>query len=96
MDLQIKQHGVFPTPIKIFNDYIYENIKDKINDYVFVDMFCGSGNLILPILEHIEKDKRVEYFKEHIFMFDILEKEVKSAIKNSMNYGIPEDVAKEN
>jgi hypothetical protein len=91
-----KKYGIFLTPIEIFEKYIYDNIKDKINDYVFVDFFCGSGNLILPILNHIPRENRNEYFKNHIFLFDILDNQVETAIKNAINLGIDESIAREN
>ena len=93
---KIKQYGVFLTPVDIFEKYIFDNIKNYLNDFVFVDFFCGTGNLILPILNHIDADKRVDYFKNHIFMFDILQEQVDIAIKNAKIYGIPENLAKEN
>jgi hypothetical protein len=39
--------------------------------------------LILPILEFIEKKNRVEYFKNHIFLFDIQDELVNKAIENA-------------
>ena len=93
---QTKQYGVFPTPIEIFENYIFGLIKDKINDFVFMDLFCGSGNLVLPILGHIDSDKRIDYFKDHIFMFDVLQEQVDKSIENAKKYGIPENIAREN
>ncbi len=89
-------YGEHLTPINVFKDYILPEIKDKLYDYRWVDLFCGEGNLILPILELIPTDKRVEFFKEHIFLFDIQEEMVEKSIFNATKYGIPEDVARQN
>ena len=95
-DSNKKKYGLFLTPVEVFNNYIYKNIKDKINDYVFVDFFCGNGNLVLQILNHIQLEKRNEYFKNHIFLFDIIQNQVEIAIKNAVNLGIDEAIARQN
>jgi type I restriction-modification system DNA methylase subunit len=61
-----------------------------------VDLFAGEGNLILPILKHIPYEKREDYFKNHIFLFDIQESMVQKCIENAQFYGISEDLAKNN
>jgi len=95
-DSKTKKYGLFLTPVEVFNKYIYDYIKDKTNDYVFVDFFCGSGNLVLPILDHISPAQRNEYFKNHIFLFDILQSQVEIAIKNAVNLGVNETTARQN
>ncbi len=89
-------YGEHLTPIKIFKDFILPMIKDKIREYRWVDLFAGEGNLILPILDLIPKNERIEFFKEHIFLFDVQEIMIKKAIQHSINYGIPEEIAKQN
>jgi hypothetical protein len=64
--------------------------------YKFVDLFGGEGNLILSILNHIPKDKRVEYFRKHLFLFDIQQDIVEKAITKAQSYGIPREIALEN
>ena len=91
-----KKYGLFLTPVEVFDKYIYDYIKDKINDYAFVDFFCGSGNLVLPLLNHIPLEKRNEYFKSHIFLFDILQNQAEIAIKNAVNLGVDEATARQN
>jgi hypothetical protein len=89
-------YGEHLTSINIFKDYILPEIKDKLYNHRWVDLFCGEGNLILPILELIPPDERVEFFKEHIFLFDIQEEMVEKSISHATKYGIPEDVARQN
>ena len=91
--LKRKIYGAYETPIDIFWKHIYPEIKDILWEYIWVDLFCGSGNLILPILEDIEKDERVSFFEDHIYCFDILPEMVKMAIKRAVDYGIPKDIA---
>ena len=91
-----RDYGVHLTSSQIFKRYIFPEIKEYLYDYVFVDLFCGEGNLILPILEFIPQEKRKEYFERHIFLFDIQKEMVEKSIKNAKNYGIPEEVAAKN
>jgi hypothetical protein len=88
--------GQHYTPENIFNEFILPEIKDKLYDYKFVDMFGGEGNLILPILNHIPEDKRIEYFKNHLFLFDIQQDVVKKTVEKAQSYGIPREIALEN
>jgi len=84
------------TSEDVFNEFIFPEIKDNLYDYKFVDLFGGEGNLILPILKNIPEDKRIEYFRKHIFLFDVQAEIVDSAIKKAENYGIPKEIAVEN
>ena len=54
------------------------------------------GNLILPILEFIPKKKRIDFFKNHINLFDVQSDMIQSCIANAENYGIPSEIAQEN
>lgn len=89
-------YGEHLTPIKIFKEFILPEIKDKIYDYIWVDLFAGSGNLILPILELIPEKEKINFFENHIFLFDIQKEFVEQAIFNSMKYGIPKEIAEKN
>jgi len=91
-----REFGTHLTSIDIFKKFIFPEIKDILYKYTWVDLFCGEGNLILPILEAIPKDKRVNFFKEHIFLFDIQKEMVEKSIENAKNYGIPYEIAKNN
>lgn len=91
-----KLYGAYETPKWIFDKYIFPKIVDKLYNYIWVDMFCGSGNLVLPILEHVEKDKRVDFFEKHVFLYDILPEMVQCARNKAIRLGIPEELAKRN
>lgn len=88
--------GVHLTSVSIFNQYILPKIENKINEYIWVDLFAGEGNLILPILNKVPENERLEFFKQNIFLFDIQERMVSKSIENAALYGIPEQIAKKN
>ena len=88
--------GIHFTPIEIFNKYILPQISNIIYNYTWFDLYCGEGNLILPILNLIPKENRQLFFKEHILCYDISQDAVNKAIDNAISYGIPKDLAKEN
>lgn len=91
-----REFGIHLTSVDIFKKFIFPEIKDILYKYVWVDLFCGEGNLILPILEFIPANKRESFFKEHIFLFDIQKDMVEKSIKNAQKYGIPYELAKKN
>ncbi|MEM5831607.1 MAG: N-6 DNA methylase [Candidatus Aenigmatarchaeota archaeon] len=91
-----REFGVHLTSVDIFKKFIFPEIKDILYEYCWIDLFAGEGNLVLPILEAIPKNKRVEFFKNHIFLFDIQKEMVEKAIEHAENYGIPYKIAKEN
>lgn len=91
-----REFGAHLTSIDIFKKFIFPEIKNVLYKYSWVDLFAGEGNLILPILEAIPKGKRTNFFKEHIFLFDIQKEMVDKSIANAGAYGIPYSVAKEN
>ncbi|KAA8922216.1 MAG: N-6 DNA methylase [Thermoplasma sp.] len=88
--------GMHFTPVEVFHEYIMPQIADRLKDYLWVDMFCGEGNLILPMLEYIDPDERLEFFRKHMMCFDIDGGAVERSIQNARRYGIPPDIAGEN
>jgi len=91
-----REFGAHLTSIDIFKKFILPEIKNVLYKYTWVDLFAGEGNLILPILELIPKDKRTEFFKDHIFLFDIQKEMVEKSIENAKNFGIPYELAQKN
>lgn len=91
-----RDFGAHLTSVDIFKKFILPEIKDVIYNYAWVDLFAGEGNLILPILETVPKNKRLKFFKEHIFLFDIQKEMVEKSIENAKKYGIPFEIAKNN
>ena len=93
---RVRSLGEHLTPSGVFNEFILPKIKPRVNEYTWVDLFAGEGNLILPILDTIPADDRPEFFSRHIYMFDLQEKMVKKCIQNAISYGIPEKLAESN
>jgi type I restriction-modification system DNA methylase subunit len=91
-----REFGVHLTSVDIFKRFIFPEIKELLYKYTWVDLFCGEGNLILPILEAIPKDKRINFFKDHILLFDIQKEMIEKSIENAVNYGIPYEIARNN
>jgi hypothetical protein len=91
-----RKFGVHLTSVDIFHKYIFPEIKEIINDYLWVDLYAGEGNLILPIMEFIPKKERIDFFKNHMYLFDVQSYMIQSCIKNAETYGIPSNIAIEN
>ncbi len=91
-----REYGVHLTSIDIFKKFILPEIKGLLYEYCWIDLFCGEGNLILPILEFMPRRNRIDFFKEHIFLFDIQKEMVEKSIENAQKYGIPFELAKKN
>ena len=91
-----RKFGMHLTSKDIFYKYIYPEIKQDLKNYIWVDLYAGEGNLILPILNFISQNERKHFFLNHIFLFDIQEEMVNRCIKNAESYGISEVIAKQN
>jgi hypothetical protein len=88
--------GAHLTSSETFSTYILPEIKDKLNDYLWVDLYAGKGNLIFPILDLILPEKRSLFFADHIFLSDVRNEMVQKSIEKAIAYGISEKVAKNN
>ncbi len=99
-DLDDNRHrrslGVHLTSRDIFLKYIFPEIEEKIWEKIWIDLYAGEGNLVLPILSSISSKKRIQFFKDHIYLFDIQPEMVQKCIINAKNYGIPIEIAKKN
>jgi len=91
-----RSFGAHLTSSEIFMEYIFPKIRDKLWHYGWIDLYAGEGNLILPILNSIPPDSRVEFFKKHLFLYDIQPEMVEKCIQNAENYGIPKEIASNN
>ena len=91
-----RKFGLHLTSIDIFYRYIFPEIRNHLENFLWVDLYAGVGNLILPILNEIPKDKREAFFREQIYLFDVQKEMVKKCIENAGKYGIPEEIAEKN
>jgi len=91
-----RNFGSHLTPVHIFEEYIYPNISDRLFDYAWTDNFCGDGNLIIPMLEHVEEDHRIQFFRDHVFLSDVREDAVMRSREKAYGYGIPQDIVEKN
>ncbi|MHA2290444.1 MAG: N-6 DNA methylase, partial [Promethearchaeota archaeon] len=66
-----RKFGLHFTSIDMFNRYIFPEIKDFLGNYLWVDLYAGEGNLILPILKQIRVDQRESFFHDHIYLYDV-------------------------
>ena len=91
-----RKYGQHLTSFDIFYRYILPEIKPLLRNYLFIDLYAGEGNLILPILKEIPPDERENFFKEHIFLADVHEEMVNKCISNALTYGISDVIARAN
>ena len=84
--------GSHLTPVSVFQDYVLPDLKPHMHDHMFMDLFCGEGNLILPMLDLVPRSERTYYFRMHIFMCDADPEMVDKAISNASDYGIDHEV----
>ncbi len=91
-----RKYGQHLTSLDIFNKYILPEIENLLKNYLWVDLYAGEGNLILPILKEIQPDERETFFKDHIFLADIHEEMVNKCISNAESYGIYGEIARTN
>ncbi len=91
-----RKFGMHLTSKDIFYKYIYPEIKQVINNYIWVDLYAGEGNLVLPILDFISPNARDNFFLNHIFLFDIQKEMVNKCIRSAKSYGISDVIAEQN
>ncbi|MCL4452294.1 MAG: N-6 DNA methylase [Candidatus Thermoplasmatota archaeon] len=84
--------GSHLTPVSVFQNYILPDISPLIHDHNFIDMFCGEGNLILPILDLLPRSERTDYFRKHIQMYDADPEMVSKSIEKAAEYGVAHQV----
>jgi len=74
--------GEHLTSKDIFLEFIFPEIKDQLRQHIWVDLYCGEGNLILPILNHIPESERISFFEKHVYLFDVQPKMVEISVNN--------------
>jgi len=88
--------GEHLTPGQLFHDYILPEIASLRTQYCWVDLFAGKGDLIFPLVELTPPHERADFFREHIFLYDIQPEMVHQCIQRAVRLGIPEAVAQQN
>lgn len=88
--------GVHLTSTDIFLKYIFPEIRDDLDNYIWTDLYCGEGNLIFPILDAMPEENRNQFFHNHVFLYDIQHQMVERCIEKAISLGISETIAKNN
>lgn len=88
--------GEHLTPSALFREYVLPQLAPLRTQYRWVDMFAGDGDLILPLLELTPPAERAEFFREHIFLYDIQPEKVDRCIQRVVQLGVPESLARQN
>ncbi len=52
--------------------------------------------MILPILEFLPEEERIDFFKDHMYLSDIQPEMIYKCVKNAQDYGIPSRIAQNN
>ena len=60
--------GAHLTSSKIFLNFIFPEIQNKLKYYIWVDLFAGEGNLILPILNTISSEEKIDFFYKSLYI----------------------------
>jgi len=91
-----RKQGAFYTPTELFDKYIYPEISNNLWDYTWIDLFCGRGDLIIPLLSHIDPSERADFFADHIRCFDVDPTALKELSNRLKRMGIPDNIIKRN
>ncbi len=94
--LKRRTYGIHFTPKEIFKACIFPEIKDLLYAHAWMDLYCGEGNLIFPILEAIPSTERIDFFQEHVFLSDIQDSMVQVCKKKAQLLNIPLDLINRN
>lgn len=88
--------GEHLTPSALFREYVLPELAPLRTQYRWVDLFAGDGDLIFPLLELTPPAERAEFFREHIFLYDIQPEKVERCIQRAVQMGVPESLARQN
>ncbi|MEO0181214.1 MAG: N-6 DNA methylase [candidate division WOR-3 bacterium] len=86
-------YGEHLTPDRICEEYILPYIANFLWDRLWVDLFCGEGSLIYPLVKAVEPSKRNAFFADHVLMFDVQAEQVEKAINKAVELGISRSIA---
>jgi len=88
--------GVFYTPEEVFDKYIMPKVEPLLWNYTWIDLYCGKGDLIIPLIKCVDEEKRSDFFKHHVKCFDIDENSLSIFRERLREIGIDEDVIRRN
>lgn len=88
--------GEHLTPSALFREYVLPELAPLRTQYRWVDLFAGNGDLIFPLLELTPVPERSDFFREHIFLYDIQPDKVEQCVRRAVTLGIPESLARQN
>lgn len=88
--------GEHLTPSQVYQAYVLPALTPLRTRYRWVDLFAGAGDLIFPLLEQTPPADRAEFFRDHIFLYDIQPEMVERCVRRAVQLGIPEGLARQN
>ena len=91
-----RKYGSHLTSTDVFREFILPTIRPILKDYIWIDLYAGEGNLILPILNEISLDEREEFFRDHMYLFDIQPSMIEKCIERAKSFDISNSVIKNN
>ncbi|MFX1274110.1 MAG: N-6 DNA methylase [Promethearchaeota archaeon] len=94
--LNRRRYGEHLTSTDMFLKFIFPEIQERLKNHIWVDLYSGEGNLVLPILNFIPEIEREAFFEKRIYLFDVQEKMVEKCINNAIKYGISQEIAQKN
>ncbi|MCL4329727.1 MAG: N-6 DNA methylase [Candidatus Thermoplasmatota archaeon] len=88
-----RNYGEHLTPGRIVREYIVPWALPELFSYAIVDMFCGEGDMIIPLLEQVPAEKRAAFVSERVWLYDIQERMVSRTVDRLVSIGIPGRIA---
>lgn len=94
--IKTKVLGQYFTPHSLFEEFIWPEVKNVLWDYLWVDLFAGKGDLILPILDRLPEKDRESFFRRHIYLQEV-DQETVLTLRDRLikKYGFPKDLVDE-
>lgn len=88
-----RNFGEHLTPDRLVREFILPWVIPELYRYAWVDLFCGEGNLVIPLIESVPENRRAEFVASRVWMYDIQEKMVSRTIQKIVSLGVPEKIA---
>ncbi|MDW8359221.1 MAG: N-6 DNA methylase [Candidatus Caldarchaeum sp.] len=91
-----KKRGSFYTPDEVFERYILPRVRDVLWSFTWVDLYCGRGDLVAPLVRAVDVDERNEFFSEHVRCFDIDEQALSTFAARLVELGVNKQLVERN